>query len=81
MKSVTFSGVQECARVFFFQLVHQEEDVRRCQRERDEAVVREKVLEKKFHELEAEAEARANVKEDKARHIKLMEVQNIYIQQ
>lgn len=51
--------------------------MRRCQRERDEAVVREKVLEKKFHELEVEAETRANVKEDKARHIKLMEVQNI----
>lgn len=62
--------------VCFFQLVHQEEDVRRCQRERDEAVVREKVLEKKFHELEVEAETRASVKEDKARHIKLMEVQN-----
>lgn len=53
--------------------------MRRCQRERDEAVVREKVLEKRFHELEAEAEARASVKEDKARHVKLMEVRNIQI--
>lgn len=42
--------------------------------ERDEAVLREKMLETKVHELEAEAETKAHSKEDKARHVKLMEV-------
>lgn len=42
--------------------------------ERDEAVLREKMLEAKVHELEEEAETKAHSKEDKARHVKLMEV-------
>lgn len=53
---------------------HQDEDLRQYQRERDEAVVKEKVLEKKVQELEVEAESRTSAKEDKARHIKIMEV-------
>lgn len=32
------------------------------------------MLEAKVHELEAEAETKAHSKEDKARHVKLMEV-------
>ncbi|KAM8762800.1 cingulin-like protein 1 isoform 2-T2 [Acanthopagrus schlegelii] len=55
------------------QLSHQGEELRRCQTERDEAVLREKMLEAKVHELEAEAETKAHSKEDKARHVKLME--------
>lgn len=39
-------------------------------------MLREKALEKKVHELEVEAEMKANTKEDKARHIKIMEVRN-----
>lgn len=39
-------------------------------------MLREKALEKKVHDLELEAETKANTKEDKARHIKLMEVRN-----
>lgn len=54
--------------------MHQEEDLRLYQRERDEAVVKEKVLEKKVQELELEAESRSNAKEDKTRHMKIMEV-------
>lgn len=56
------------------QLVHQDEDLQQYQRERDEAVVKEKVLEKKVQELELEAESRTNAKEEKARHVKIMEV-------
>lgn len=56
--------------------MHQEEDLRQYQRERDEAVVKEKVLEMKVQELELEAESRSNAKEDKARHMKIMEVRN-----
>lgn len=59
-----------------FQLLQQEEELRQCQWERDEAALREKALEKKFHDLEVEAEAKANTKEDKSRHIKIMEVRN-----
>ncbi|XP_038557162.1 cingulin-like protein 1 isoform X1 [Micropterus salmoides] len=55
------------------ELSHQEEDLRKCQRERDDAVLREKMLEKKVHDLEVEAETKSHTKEDKARHIKLME--------
>ncbi|XP_041840317.1 cingulin-like protein 1 isoform X2 [Melanotaenia boesemani] len=50
-----------------------EEDLRQSERERDEAVVREKMLEKKVHDLEVEAETNAQAKDDKSRHIKLME--------
>lgn len=39
-------------------------------------MLREKALEKKVHDLELEAETKTNTKEDKARHIKLMEVRN-----
>lgn len=39
-------------------------------------MLREKALEKKVHDLEVEAEMKASTKEDKARHIKLMEVGN-----
>lgn len=39
-------------------------------------MVKEKVLEKKVQELELEAESRGNAKEDKARHVKIMEVLN-----
>lgn len=48
--------------------------MRQCQRERDEALLREKTLNDKVHELEEEAETKANAKDDKARHVKLMEV-------
>lgn len=57
-------------------MLHQEEDLRQYQRERDEALVKEKVLDNKVQELELEAESRSNVKEDKARHVKIMEVLN-----
>lgn len=59
-----------------FQLLQQEEELRQCQWERDQAALREKALEKRFHDLEVEAEAKASAKEDKSRHIKLMEVRN-----
>uniref|UniRef100_A0A7N6AMZ5 Myosin tail domain-containing protein n=1 Tax=Anabas testudineus TaxID=64144 RepID=A0A7N6AMZ5_ANATE len=49
------------------------EDLRQCQRERDEAVLREKTLEKKVHDLEVETETKANIKDDKSRQIKLLE--------
>ncbi|XP_019126076.2 cingulin-like protein 1 isoform X3 [Larimichthys crocea] len=55
------------------ELSRQEEDLRRCQRERDEALLREQTLEKQVHDLEVAAETKAHTKEDKARHIKLME--------
>lgn len=56
------------------QLSQQEEELQRCQRERDEATLREKALEKKLQDLEGEAETKANAKEDRARQVKLMEV-------
>lgn len=59
-----------------FQLSLREEELRRSQRERDEAVLREKTLEKKVHDLEVEVETKAHTKDDKSRHIKLMEVRN-----
>uniref|UniRef100_A0A8D2ZDY1 Cingulin like 1 n=1 Tax=Scophthalmus maximus TaxID=52904 RepID=A0A8D2ZDY1_SCOMX len=49
------------------------EDLRQCQRERDEAELREKTLEKKLHDLEVEAETSAHTKDEKTRHIKLLE--------
>ncbi|KAM9764983.1 cingulin-like protein 1 isoform 1-T1 [Menidia menidia] len=50
-----------------------EADLRQCQRERDQAVDNEQMLEKKVQDLEMEAEKNANAKEEKARHLKLME--------
>uniref|UniRef100_A0A665U7H2 Myosin tail domain-containing protein n=1 Tax=Echeneis naucrates TaxID=173247 RepID=A0A665U7H2_ECHNA len=55
------------------ELSHREEDLRHCQRQKDEAEHREKMLEKKVHELEVEAEANAHTKEDKSRQIRLLE--------
>uniref|UniRef100_A0A3B4XJA8 Cingulin like 1 n=1 Tax=Seriola lalandi dorsalis TaxID=1841481 RepID=A0A3B4XJA8_SERLL len=55
------------------QLSRREEDLRQCQRERDEAELRERMLEKKVNELEMEADTNAHTKEDKSRHIKLLE--------
>ncbi|XP_023256515.1 cingulin-like protein 1 [Seriola lalandi dorsalis] len=54
-------------------LSRREEDLRQCQRERDEAELRERMLEKKVNELEMEADTNAHTKEDKSRHIKLLE--------
>lgn len=51
-----------------------EEDLRQCKRERDDAVLKEKVLEQKVYHLEVEAETKTNSKEDKIRQVKLMEV-------
>lgn len=39
-------------------------------------MLREQTLEKQVHDLEVAAETKAHTKEDKARHIKLMEVRN-----
>uniref|UniRef100_A0A3Q2CHJ4 Cingulin-like 1 n=1 Tax=Cyprinodon variegatus TaxID=28743 RepID=A0A3Q2CHJ4_CYPVA len=50
-----------------------EEELQRCQRERDEAVLREQTLEKKVHDLELEAEKNTQTKDDKSRQTKLME--------
>lgn len=56
------------------QLSNLEEDLRQCKRERDEAVLNEKVLEQKVYDLEMEAETKAHSKDDKSRQLKLMEV-------
>lgn len=56
------------------QLSQQAGELQRCQRERDEVTLREKALEKKLQDLEGEAETKANTKEDRARQVKLMEV-------
>uniref|UniRef100_A0A3Q3SVD3 Cingulin like 1 n=1 Tax=Mastacembelus armatus TaxID=205130 RepID=A0A3Q3SVD3_9TELE len=48
------------------------EDLRQCQREQDEAVLKEKKLEKEVQDLKTEAETNANTKEDKSRQMKLM---------
>lgn len=45
-----------------------------CQRERDEALLREKTLEKKLHDLEMETQKNNQNKDDKSRQFKLMEV-------
>lgn len=37
-------------------------------------MLRQKTLEKRVHDLEAEAETKAHVKDDKSRQVKLMEV-------
>ncbi|XP_074522677.1 cingulin-like protein 1 isoform X3 [Halichoeres trimaculatus] len=55
------------------ELSHQEEDLRHCERQRDEAVHREKLLQRKLKDLEIEAETKANTKEDKSRQFKLLE--------
>ncbi|MED6247039.1 hypothetical protein ATANTOWER_028529, partial [Ataeniobius toweri] len=49
------------------------DELKHCQRERDEAVLREQTLEKKVHDLELEAEKNTRVKDDKTRQMKLME--------
>ncbi|XP_041639545.1 cingulin-like protein 1 isoform X2 [Cheilinus undulatus] len=54
------------------ELSRREEELRQCQRERDDAVLKEKTLERKVHDLELEAETKAT-KEDKSRQLKLME--------
>uniref|UniRef100_A0A8K9XP22 Cingulin like 1 n=1 Tax=Oncorhynchus mykiss TaxID=8022 RepID=A0A8K9XP22_ONCMY len=59
--------------VCVLQLSHVEEDLRQCKRERDDAVLKEKVLEQKVYHLEVEAETKTNSKEDKIRQVKLME--------
>lgn len=63
-------------RYLCFQLSLREEELQRCQRERDEAVLREQTLEKKVHDLELEAEKNTQTKDDKSRQTKLMEVNN-----
>lgn len=56
------------------QLSLQEQDLRQCQRERDEALLHEKTLEKKLQDLEMETEKNSQNKDDKSRQMKLMEV-------
>uniref|UniRef100_A0A3B3ZR71 Myosin tail domain-containing protein n=1 Tax=Periophthalmus magnuspinnatus TaxID=409849 RepID=A0A3B3ZR71_9GOBI len=56
------------------ELSHKEEDLRRCQKERDEAIVRKEALERKLHDLETEAATRVQAKEETTKHIKLLEV-------
>uniref|UniRef100_A0A667YD48 Cingulin like 1 n=1 Tax=Myripristis murdjan TaxID=586833 RepID=A0A667YD48_9TELE len=51
----------------------EEDDLRQCKRERDDAVLRERSLEKRVYDLEVEAEANAHTKDDKSRQLKLME--------
>lgn len=68
-----FPCVTDCWCVLL-QLSQQEGELQQCERERDQAVLRVKVLEKKLQDLEGEAETKANSKEDRARQIKLMEV-------
>lgn len=51
--------------------------MRQSQRERDEALVKENTLEKRVRDLEAEAEKNALSKEEKSRHVKLMEVHKL----
>lgn len=51
--------------------------MRQSQRERDEALVKEHTLEKRVRDLEAEAEKNALSKEEKSRHVKLMEVHKL----
>ncbi|XP_067341997.1 cingulin-like protein 1 isoform X2 [Channa argus] len=55
------------------ELSHRKEDLRQCQKERDEAVLREKTLGKKVQDLMIEAEKKTHAKDDKSRQIKLME--------
>ncbi|CAK6954851.1 cingulin-like protein 1 isoform X1 [Scomber scombrus] len=55
------------------ELSRREEDLRQCQQERDEAVDSERTLDIKVQDLEAEAQTNAHTKEDKSRHLKLME--------
>ena len=63
-----------CVCVCIIQLSNLEDDLRQCKRERDEAVLNEKVLEQKVYDLEMEAETKAHSKDDKSRQLKLMEV-------
>lgn len=57
-----------------FQLSQQEAELQQCRRERDQAVLRVKALENKLQDVEGEAETKAGAKDDRARQIKLMEV-------
>ncbi|XP_068431416.1 cingulin-like protein 1 [Clinocottus analis] len=50
-----------------------EEDLRQCQRERDEAVLRETTLEKMIQDLELETDKKAHAKDEKARQVKHLE--------
>lgn len=59
-----------------FQLSLREQDLQMCQRERDEALLREKTLEKKLHDLETETQKNNQNKDDKSRQFKLMEVRD-----
>ncbi|XP_072320958.1 cingulin-like protein 1 isoform X2 [Eucyclogobius newberryi] len=55
------------------ELSHKEEDLRRCQKERDEAVLKKEAIDRKLRDLETEAETRLHTKEDTTRQIKLLE--------
>ncbi|XP_028290103.1 cingulin-like protein 1 [Gouania willdenowi] len=55
------------------ELSRREEEMRVCQRERDEAVIKEKNMQRKVQSMEEEAETNVQAKDDKSRHVKLME--------
>ena len=51
------------------------EELQQCQSERDEAVLKQNTLEQTIKDLESVSQSNAHAKEEKARHLKLMEVQ------
>lgn len=64
--------ILNCDCVCVFQLAHVQEDLRQCQRDRDEALQTVKDLEHKVFELEVETESKAH-SNDKTRQVKVLE--------
>ena len=66
--------VPVCVCVCVCQLTRRVEELQQTQRERDEAVLLQTALERSLEELEDVSQGNAHAKEEKTRHLKLMEV-------
>ncbi|CAL8351838.1 unnamed protein product [Merluccius merluccius] len=64
---------QGAARSLQEELGRRVEELQQCQSERDEAVLKQNTLEQTIKDLESVSQSNAHAKEEKARHLKLME--------
>lgn len=66
--------------LILFQLSLRDEDLKQSEKEQEEALLRQKMLEEKCHDLEVQIDKNNQAKDEKARQIKLMEVHNADLQ-
>ncbi|CAL8404740.1 unnamed protein product [Boreogadus saida] len=72
---------QGAARGLQEELTRRVEELQQCQAERDEALLLQSALERRVEELQSASQTSAHTKEDRARHLKLMEERIVQLEQ